>query len=30
VHVDRTRALEPLDGSQIWTAEPPETFPSAL
>jgi erythromycin esterase-like protein len=30
VHVDRTRALEPLERTQIWTAEPPETFPSAL
>jgi erythromycin esterase-like protein len=30
VHVDRTRALEPLERSQMWTAEPPETFPSAL
>ncbi len=30
VHVDRTRALEPLERSQRWTAEPPETFPSAL
>ncbi len=30
VHVDRTRALEPLDRSQIWTAEAPETYPTAL
>lgn len=30
LHVDRARALEPLDRSQGWTAEPPETFPSAL
>src|SRR5512140_881138 len=30
VHLDRTRALEPLERTQIWTAEPPETFPSAL
>jgi erythromycin esterase-like protein len=30
VHVDRTRAVEPLEQAQIWTAEPPETFPSAL
>jgi len=30
VHVDRTRAIEPLERAQAWTAEPPETFPSAL
>jgi erythromycin esterase-like protein len=30
VHVDRTRAVEPLDRVEVWTAEPPETFPSAL
>ncbi|HET9753449.1 MAG TPA: erythromycin esterase family protein [Myxococcales bacterium] len=30
VHLDRTRALLPLERTQIWTAEPPETFPSAL
>jgi erythromycin esterase-like protein len=30
VHVDRTRAVEPLERSQVWTAEPPETYPSAL
>ncbi|HET7785429.1 MAG TPA: erythromycin esterase family protein [Myxococcales bacterium] len=30
VHVDRTTALEPLERAQMWTAEPPETFPSAL
>ena len=30
VHVDRTRAVEPLERAQIWTAEPPETYPSAL
>src|SRR3954463_3201333 len=30
VHVDRTRAVEPLETSQVWTAEPPETYPSAL
>lgn len=30
VHVDRTRALEPLERTQMWTAGPPETFPSAL
>jgi erythromycin esterase-like protein len=30
VHVDRTRAVEPLDRHQQWTAEAPETYPSAL
>ena len=30
VHIDRTRAVEPLERSQLWTAEPPETYPSAL
>jgi erythromycin esterase-like protein len=30
VHVDRTRAVEALEGVEVWTAEPPETFPSAL
>jgi erythromycin esterase-like protein len=30
VHIDRTRAVEPLERPQVWTAEPPETFPSAL
>ena len=30
VHVDRTRAVEPLERAQVWTAEPPETYPSAL
>jgi erythromycin esterase-like protein len=30
VHVDRTRAVEPLDRWQMWTAEAPETYPSAL
>jgi erythromycin esterase-like protein len=30
VHIDRTRAVEPLDRSQAWTTEPPETYPSAL
>ena len=30
VHVDRTRAVEPLERAQMWTAEPPETYPSAL
>jgi erythromycin esterase-like protein len=30
VHVDRTRAVEPLERSQLWTAEPPETYPTAL
>ena len=30
VHVDRTRAVEPLERAQLWTAEPPETYPTAL
>lgn len=30
VHIDHTRALEPLERTQLWTAEPPETYPSAL
>ena len=30
VHVDHTRAVEPLDRPQQWTAEPPETYPTAL
>lgn len=30
VHIDHTRALEPLERTQRWTAEPPETYPSAL
>jgi erythromycin esterase-like protein len=30
VHLDRARALEPLERMQRWTAEPPETYPSAL
>jgi hypothetical protein len=30
VHIDRTRAVEPLERSQAWTAEPPETYPTAL
>jgi erythromycin esterase-like protein len=30
VHVDRCRAVEPLEVGQVWTAEPPETYPSAL
>jgi erythromycin esterase-like protein len=30
VHIDRTRAVEPLERPQLWTAEPPETYPSAL
>lgn len=30
VHVDRTRALQPLEHAQVWTAEPPETWPPAL
>ena len=30
VHIDRTRAVEPLERVEVSTAEPPETFPSAL
>ena len=31
IHIDRTRALVPLETTVPWTAgEPPETFPSAL
>jgi erythromycin esterase-like protein len=31
VHVDRSRAVEPLERSAEWVAgEPPETYPSAL
>ncbi|HTO97369.1 MAG TPA: erythromycin esterase family protein [Myxococcales bacterium] len=29
-HVDRTRAVEPLEKAQLSTAEPPETCPTAL
>jgi erythromycin esterase-like protein len=30
MHLDRTRALEPLERSSTATDEPPETFPSTL
>lgn len=31
VHIDRTRAVEPLERTQTWELdEPPETYPSAL
>lgn len=30
VHVDVTRALEPLERGRSWESEPPETYPSAL
>lgn len=30
VHVDRTRAVEPLERVEVWTGEPPETFPTSL
>ena len=31
IHLDQTRALEPLDTGRIWvTDEPPETFPSGV
>jgi hypothetical protein len=31
VHLDRTRAVVPLDAAQRWTPlEPPETYPTAM
>jgi erythromycin esterase-like protein len=31
IHIDETRALEPLDKGEVWhTGEAPETYPSAL
>ena len=32
IHLDRTRAVEPLEPAAIWARddEPPETYPSAL
>jgi erythromycin esterase-like protein len=31
IHLDRTRALEPLERTSVWdTGEPPETYPSGL
>jgi erythromycin esterase-like protein len=31
VHIDHTRAVEPLEPTQAWTlGEPPETYPTAL
>lgn len=31
IHVDRTRAVEPLDRTVAWQrGEPPETYPPAL
>ena len=31
VHIDRTRAVEPLERGPRWTVgEPPETYPTAL
>jgi erythromycin esterase-like protein len=30
LHVDRSRAVVPLERPQLWTAEPPDTYPSAL
>ncbi len=31
IHIDRTRALEPLEPTELWLrGEPPETFPSGL
>ncbi|MGZ5364727.1 MAG: erythromycin esterase family protein, partial [Mycobacterium sp.] len=31
IHIDRTRALEPLEVTSLWTAgETPETYPTGL
>jgi hypothetical protein len=31
VHIDHTRAVEPLERTQTWErGEPPETYPTAL
>jgi hypothetical protein len=31
IHLDRTRALEPLERTSLWDqGEPPETFPSGI
>jgi len=30
IHLDRTRALEPLETNSQWAPEPPETYPSAV
>ena len=31
IHIDETRAIEPLDRGRVWvTDEPPETFPSGV
>ena len=31
IHIDETRALEPLERGSIWEmAEPPETYPTAI
>jgi erythromycin esterase-like protein len=31
IHIDRTRAIEPLERTQTWElGEPPETYPTAL
>ena len=31
VHIDHTRAVEPLERTQAWElGEPPETYPTAL
>jgi hypothetical protein len=31
VHIDRTRAVEPLERTPAWeSGEPPETYPTAL
>jgi erythromycin esterase-like protein len=31
IHIDRTRAVDPLERSALWPdAEPPETYPTGL
>jgi len=30
IHLDRTRALEPLERTSLWDREPPETFPTGI
>ncbi|MGZ4173522.1 MAG: erythromycin esterase family protein, partial [Solirubrobacteraceae bacterium] len=30
IHIDVTRAVEPLEFTRTWALEPPETYPTAL
>jgi erythromycin esterase-like protein len=30
IHIDRTRAVEPLEATAEWSAEPADTFPSGV